>query len=108
MLLASCRMAERKRQCKREDDSDTDVASRDSAKAMWYDDYFLAEVLRELMDRCGINIQDFYNNEKCIGKIVNLVHHGILNVGPPLETAARSLQAAEQIGALERTDGEDV
>jgi hypothetical protein len=108
MLPASRRMAERKRQCKREDDFDNDVASRDSTKDMWNDDYFLAELLREFMHRCGINIRDFYDNEKCIGTIANLVHDGILNVGPPLETAARSLQTAEQIGALERTDGEGV
>ncbi|KAH7093531.1 hypothetical protein FB567DRAFT_515517 [Paraphoma chrysanthemicola] len=78
--LVTARMAERKRQCKRyfEDHSDTEVASNASDKCLWHDEAFLAEGMREMIDRSRADVNSYLNCEKDVGALADIVHDGLV------------------------------
>lgn len=83
------RVAERKRQCRREDDSDTDAASDDSNKLFWHDDEFFAEVMHELIVRSGTNVASYLKGKREVNTFVNTIHDGLVEVwtGPVADHA---------------------
>lgn len=73
-------MAERKRQCKREDESDTDAASEDSDKSFWDDQEFLAETMHELIGRTSADILGYLRGKKSPDALANTIHDGLVSV----------------------------
>jgi hypothetical protein len=74
------RMAERKRHCKREDDSDTDVASEDSDKPWWHDQALLTEAMHDLIGRADADIDSYLRGEKSPNALADIVHDGLVSV----------------------------
>lgn len=74
------RMAERKRRCKREDESDTDVASESSDKPFWDNQAFLAEVMHDLIGRTDADIDSYLRGEKSAEALADIVHDGLVSV----------------------------
>ncbi|KAH4214284.1 hypothetical protein HBI25_213450 [Parastagonospora nodorum] len=75
---ASRRMAERKRHCKREDESDTDTD--DASDKPFWDDGFLAETMNVLINRSKENIMDYLRGEKDPDAFANLMHDELVSV----------------------------
>lgn len=72
-------MAERKRRCMRDDESDTDAASDVEEQSIWRDQEFLAETMSVLMHRTAIEIEDL-ERKKDTEVLASLVHDGLIEV----------------------------
>ncbi|KAI8931035.1 hypothetical protein NX059_012046 [Plenodomus lindquistii] len=68
-------LAARKRQCKRKDDSDTEVDSDEEGGTIWQDETFLAEVTRKLIGRAKLAIDHVPKGEMAVEDLVNLLHN---------------------------------
>jgi len=75
----SRQMAERKRRCKREDESDTDTDDA-SDKPFWDDEEFLAATMNQLIKRTSENIMDHLGGEKDPDAFANLLHDELVYV----------------------------
>ncbi|KAF1917765.1 hypothetical protein BDU57DRAFT_494022 [Ampelomyces quisqualis] len=73
-------MAERKRRCKREDESDTDIATENSDRLLWDDQAFLAEVMHELIGRADTDVEGYLRGDKSVGALADIVHDGLVSV----------------------------
>ncbi|KAF2846215.1 hypothetical protein T440DRAFT_458869 [Plenodomus tracheiphilus IPT5] len=71
-------MAERKRQCKRLDDSDTEVDSDEGETSIWNDKGFLAEVMIELVGRTQLDLEDLSKSERVAETLADLVQDSIV------------------------------
>jgi hypothetical protein len=78
--VGSRRMAARKRQCKREDESDTNAASVNSDKPFWDDQEFLAETMHALINRTSADIDGYLRGDKSPEALANIVHDGLVSV----------------------------
>ncbi|KAF1849014.1 uncharacterized protein K460DRAFT_280436, partial [Cucurbitaria berberidis CBS 394.84] len=80
----SKRMTERKRRCKRGDDSDTDIASDEEDKYFWEDGDLLASTMGCLLGRCLSILPEelaaSLNRVKDPMELADIVHDGLVEV----------------------------
>jgi hypothetical protein len=77
----SRRIAQLKRHCKREDDSDTDAGPEDFHKPFSDDQQFLTETMQELIGRTSADIHGCPRGGKSLEALANITHDALVSVG---------------------------
>jgi hypothetical protein len=72
-------MAQRKRHCKRNYDSDIED-SNDATRSIRDQDELLIAAMRELMVRSDTNIETFFNSDRSAEALANMVQDGLVSV----------------------------
>lgn len=91
-------MKERKRRCKRGEDSDTDVAEDDEDRTVWEEREFLAEAMYNLINRTKADIEGYLKGIKTPAALADVVHDGLVAIW---EKSVAILPRAGRAGAEE-------